>query len=165
MNTIAIQLVYAMSFLPNVGAKATKPGHPDITSTVEHSVLVVRHGVVREARRAGEPPESDAELTPAEARLLNRLQDFGLIHIRAIEAPRTGRSRNDPPWKYKPKQYHGYHPKPNWKYRKRAGWRYDADSGWRYRPEPSWVQRPGALSELLAQLPTRSATWYVTRWQ
>ncbi len=173
MNTIAIQLVYAMSFLPTAGAKATEPGHPDITSTVENSVLVVRHGAPRdepariqeEARRAGEPPESDAELTPAEARLLNRLQDFGLIHIHATEAHRTGRSWGDPPWKYTPKEYHGYHPKPDWKYRNRAGWRYDAGSGWRHRPEPSWLQRPGALSELLAQLPTRGATWYVTRWQ
>ncbi len=163
MNTIAIQLVYAMSFLPNAGAKATEPGHPDITSTIEKSVRVVRHGVVREARRAGERPESDAELTPAEARLLNRLQDFGLIQIHAIDAHRTGRSW--PLWKYTPKVYYGYHPKPDWKYRKRAGWRYDADSGWRYRPEPSWLQRPGALSELLTQLPTRGATWYVTRWQ
>ena len=75
-----------MSFLPNAGAEAMEAGHPDITSTIENSVLVVRHGVVREAQRVGDPPESDAELTPDEARLLNRMQDFGLIHIRAIAA-------------------------------------------------------------------------------
>lgn len=127
------------------------------TQEVQHDILVVRHGMAQaaQARTAAAPVVLD---TSPDELVLADLADLGLIHIRPL-------AQNGPSWKYKPKQYFGYHAKPDWTYQRAAGWRYSAQSGWRLRPEPAWSLRPGGVNALLEQLPTHGRNWRVTRWQ
>ena len=137
---------------------------PIIEQSVEHNVLVVRHGPAPVASSetivAKLTPSTTAEtLDPRDIQVINEVSDLGLLTIRAkVSDPR-------PSWTYKPKTFQGYHPKPEWSYHGRAGWNYDAASGWRYRREPDWALQPGAVQKLLRELPTQGQTWYITRWQ
>jgi hypothetical protein len=136
--------------------------HPAAT---EQGVLVVRHRGLEQPSTPIAEPAPPPTISVRDAMILNGLQDHGLIAIRPVDLDRTRSWWDDPKWKYTPKTYQGFKAKPDRPYQPRPGWLYDDQAGWRYRHEPAWAQRPGAVADVLSQLPTTGPNWYVTRWR